>query len=92
MTAEDWSDPERRAVGLLLAGDEIDGKTDLGHPLADDTFFLALNASDAASKFTVPQSTSGANSMGRHEAGRRNGTPAQCQMVLTTNAARMFRV
>jgi len=57
MTGDDWSDPERRCVGLLLAGDEIDGKTDLGHPLADDTFFLALNASDASVDFGLPEGT-----------------------------------
>ncbi len=55
MTGADWSDPERRAIGLLLAGDELDAKTDLGHPLSDDTFFFALNASDASVSFSVPE-------------------------------------
>ena len=52
---EDWSDATRRTVGLLLAGDEIDGKSDLGHPLLDDTFYLALNASDGSVDFVVPE-------------------------------------
>ncbi len=55
MSATDWSDAERRAVGLILAGDELEGKSDLGHPLSDDTFFLALNATDASVTFVVPE-------------------------------------
>jgi isoamylase len=54
LQGEAWSDSERRAIGMLLAGDELDGKTDLGHPLSDDTFFLALNASAASVPFKVP--------------------------------------
>jgi glycogen operon protein len=54
MTAADWSDPERRSIGMLVAGDEIDAKTDLGHPLSDDTFFMALNAGDASVNFVIP--------------------------------------
>jgi isoamylase len=56
MTAADWSDPARRAVGLLLAGNAIDAKTDLGDPLSDDTFFLALNASESSVGFVIPGS------------------------------------
>jgi hypothetical protein len=41
---------------MLLAGDELEGKSDLGHPLSDDTFYLALNASDASVTFVVPAS------------------------------------
>jgi len=55
LTGEGWSDETRRTVGLLLAGDEIEGRSDLGHPLLDDTFFLALNASDASVDFYVPE-------------------------------------
>jgi isoamylase len=54
MTGADWHDETRRAVGLLLAGDELEGKSDLGHPLLDDTFYLALNAGDASVGFAVP--------------------------------------
>ena len=56
-----WSEPERRAIGMLLAGDEIDGKTDLGHQLSDDTFFLALNASAASVPFKVPDPANATN-------------------------------
>ena len=56
MSGADWADPERRAIGMLLAGDELEGKSDLGHPLSDDTFYLALNASDASVTFVVPAS------------------------------------
>jgi isoamylase len=55
LTGEDWRDPARRAVGLLLAGDELEGRSDLGHPLLDDTFYLALNASDGSVDFVVPE-------------------------------------
>ncbi len=54
MTGEDWADETRRTVGLLLSGDEIEGKSELGHPLLDDTFYLALNASDASVDFHAP--------------------------------------
>jgi len=54
MTGEDWSDPARRTIGLLLAGDAIGGRSELGHPLFDDTFYFALNASDASVSFVVP--------------------------------------
>jgi hypothetical protein len=32
----------------------LEGKTDLGHQLSDDTFYLALNASEASVVFIVP--------------------------------------
>lgn len=54
LTGDDWNDPERRAVGLLVAGDALDEKSALGHPLLDDTFYLALNAGGASVDFVVP--------------------------------------
>jgi len=58
LTAAQWSDPNRKAIGLVIAGDAIEGRSDLGHRLSDDTFFLALNASDASVDFHVPRAPS----------------------------------
>jgi len=59
MTAKDWADTERRAIGLLLAGDALADRSALGHVLSDDTFFLALNASDSSVGFLVPPMAEG---------------------------------
>ncbi len=55
LTGAAWADPNRRSLGLLIAGDAIEGRSDLGHQLSDDTFFLALNASAASVDFQVPR-------------------------------------
>jgi glycogen operon protein len=56
LSGAEWANAERRAVGLLLAGDAIEERGDLGQRLSDDTFFLALNASDASVDFHLPRS------------------------------------
>jgi len=54
-TAEDWADPETRSLAFLLSGAAHEYHVDpsgAGEP--DDTFFVALNASDAAIAQTLP--------------------------------------
>jgi glycogen operon protein len=54
MAPDDWADPGRRAIGLLLAGDTLDEVDDAGAPVRDDTFLVLLNADPAAVTFTLP--------------------------------------
>ncbi len=55
LTGAQWSDANRKTIGLLLAGDALEGRSDLGQQLSDDTFFLALNASAASVNFRLPR-------------------------------------
>ncbi|HET7095466.1 MAG TPA: glycogen debranching protein GlgX, partial [Thermomicrobiales bacterium] len=54
MTAADWSDPARSAIGLCLAGDEIDERDVRGRPIVGDSLILLLNAGKASLEFVVP--------------------------------------
>jgi len=55
MTEQDWSDPDNRAIGVVLLGraaDEIDGR---GRRAVGDTLFLILNASNRSALWTLPK-------------------------------------
>ncbi|HEX5497576.1 MAG TPA: hypothetical protein VFX03_00045, partial [Thermomicrobiales bacterium] len=54
MTAADWSDPTRSAIGLCLAGDEIDERDAQGRPIVGDSLALLLNAGKAPLPFVLP--------------------------------------
>jgi pullulanase/glycogen debranching enzyme len=51
MTAEDWEDPDARALAVALDGRQIE---DAEGETTSDRFLLLLNAHDAAVKFTIP--------------------------------------
>lgn len=54
LTGADWSESERRTVGLLLSGLGLEQRGPEGQALEDDSFFLAINGSAAAVDFHVP--------------------------------------
>ncbi|HEU0116195.1 MAG TPA: hypothetical protein VFQ80_16020, partial [Thermomicrobiales bacterium] len=54
MTAADWNDPTCSAIGLLLAGDEIDERDAAGRPIVGDSLGLLLNAGAAPLPFQLP--------------------------------------
>ncbi len=54
MTAEDWSDPNGRVLGLLLSGEGLRQSSDIGEPITDDTFYIVLSAHDAPSEIVIP--------------------------------------
>ena len=54
MTLIDWQKPENNAIGLLLAGDALDWRDELGEPVIDDSFLLLLNGSRVAVDFVLP--------------------------------------
>jgi glycogen operon protein len=54
MTEQDWHDPERRALGMLIDGDAADEEDDRGRPITGDTMLLLLNAGDAPVRFALP--------------------------------------
>ncbi len=58
MTASDWNEPERRTVGLLLAGDGVGERDAAGQWTVDDTFLLVLHAGSTPVAFTLPQGSS----------------------------------
>jgi glycogen operon protein len=60
MTPDDWNDPERRAVGLLLSGEAgLLHLTETGEQEVDDTFCLLFNASAKDVAFALPASNGG---------------------------------
>jgi glycogen operon protein len=61
MTAEDWKDPNVRALALLVSGEGLRQSDDVGEPMLDDTFYLALNADDVPREMELP--------LGEEEAG-----------------------
>jgi glycogen operon protein len=54
MTAEDWTNPHTRCLGLRLAGDAIAEHDDTGARIVDDTFLVLLNAHHDAVPFVLP--------------------------------------
>lgn len=54
MTEEHWNDPQTRALGILLCGDDMGVKTFEGQSITDDTFYLCFNAHHERIVFTLP--------------------------------------
>jgi glycogen operon protein len=54
MTLIDWQKPEHCGIALLLAGDALDWRDELGEPVIDDSFLLLLNGSRKAVEFVLP--------------------------------------
>jgi isoamylase len=54
MTDEDWQNPEKRCLGLRLAGDAIDERDEHGNAITDDTLLVLLNAHDREMQFVLP--------------------------------------
>ena len=55
MTDAEWSEPENRSIGMLLAGraaDEVDGR---GRTARGDTLLLLLNAGTRSRPYTLPR-------------------------------------
>jgi isoamylase len=53
MTDEQWDQPWGKALGVLLSGADV-GVDERGRRITDDTFFLALNASEIDVDFSLP--------------------------------------
>ncbi|MER7843933.1 glycogen debranching protein GlgX [Kitasatospora sp. NPDC096077] len=53
MTEADWYAPTA-CLGMLLSGTAMSEQDDTGHPLADDSFLLLLNAGHEPTVFTLP--------------------------------------
>jgi isoamylase len=55
MTGEDWTDPHRRSLGLMLSGQAGDRfLTNRGEPEPDDNFLIVLNAGHRRITWTMP--------------------------------------
>jgi isoamylase len=54
MSERDWHDPERRSIGVRLAGDAIDETDERGRRVTDDTLLLLLNAHHEPMTFVLP--------------------------------------
>jgi len=54
MTAEDWTNPATRSLGMLLAGDAIDEVDPAGNPIVDQTFLILLNSYWDPIEFILP--------------------------------------
>ncbi|WP_033385100.1 glycogen debranching protein GlgX [Sporichthya polymorpha] len=57
LTNDDWHDPQRSALGVLLCGDAIHQRGPQGETLTDDSFLLLLNAGAEAVEWTMPTTT-----------------------------------
>jgi isoamylase len=53
MSDEQWDEGWSRALGLVLAGDDL-GVDQRGQPITDDSFYLLLNASAEDVRFRLP--------------------------------------
>jgi glycogen operon protein len=54
LTAEDWHDPARRVIGMLLHGKAHDEVDERGRPLQGDSLLLLLNAGNRPVYFQLP--------------------------------------
>ncbi|HEU5433949.1 MAG TPA: glycogen debranching protein GlgX [Thermomicrobiales bacterium] len=54
MTPADWQIPDRSAIGLYLAGDEIDERDAAGRPIVGDSLGLLINAGTTPLPFQLP--------------------------------------
>ncbi|WP_217915230.1 glycogen debranching protein GlgX [Miltoncostaea marina] len=54
MSGRDWRDPELRALGVFLNGEEIPTPGPMGEPLVDDSFVLLFNAGHEPAAFRLP--------------------------------------
>ena len=56
MRPDDWHDPQVRAVGLFLHGEQTRVLTPLGEQVVDDSFLLLVNPHGEAVRFELPKS------------------------------------
>jgi glycogen operon protein len=61
MRPDDWNDPQARAVGLFLHGEQAHVVTSLGEHVVDDSFLLIVNPEAEEVRFQLPKSH-----LGRH--------------------------
>ncbi len=54
MEEGDWQDPERRTLGMWLAGSAADLTDDEGMPVRDDNILILLNAHHEGCEFVLP--------------------------------------
>jgi len=54
MSAEDWTNPSTRTLGMLLAGDAMDEVDPEGNPIRDQTFLILLNSYWEPIEFILP--------------------------------------
>jgi isoamylase len=54
MTQRDWRNPQGRAIGVFLNGDEVGAKTLRGLEVTDDSFLLLFNAHHEPVSFRLP--------------------------------------
>nr|MBA2564705.1 glycogen debranching enzyme GlgX [Gemmatimonadota bacterium] len=55
MTLLDWSDPQRRMLGMLVDGQATDEVDERGEPIRGDTLFLVASADNRARLFRLPE-------------------------------------
>ena len=60
MTAEDWTRPETRALGLRMGGDAIPSLDRRGEPVVGDTLLVLLNGGEDELAFVLPARAWGA--------------------------------
>ncbi|RME06280.1 MAG: glycogen debranching enzyme GlgX, partial [Deltaproteobacteria bacterium] len=54
MRGEDWGDPSRLVLAVLLPGNQIDAYDPFGLPVVGDTLFIAINGAPTAHTFRLP--------------------------------------
>jgi isoamylase len=54
MTQRDWRNPEGRAIGVFLNGDELNTTTPRGDDLRDESFLVLFNAHHESMTFRMP--------------------------------------
>ena len=54
MTQRDWKNPEARAIGVFLNGDEVNEVSPRGEPVRDDSFLVLFNAHHEPVTFRLP--------------------------------------
>jgi isoamylase len=55
MTAEDWEDPGRHVLGMVIHGRAVDDVDERGRPVFGDTLLLLLNGGWRSRRFVLPR-------------------------------------
>jgi isoamylase len=54
MANDEWQDPERRVLGMLISGEASDETDERGRPVRGDTMLMVVNAGDDDTSFSLP--------------------------------------
>jgi glycogen operon protein len=94
MAEADWREPKTAALGLLLAGDALAWRDELGQPVVGDTFLVLMNAGPETLRFSLPDVAWGDRweiVLDTAEGAPSAGAPARGVIAMSPNSLALFK-